>query len=1189
MATGVSGKIQDVERRLKLLRKSRTNKKGSVTKRINGLKRFVADNGGRRATKMMIDALEKVYAELEKVCEEISLATDEDDDLNDLEDIRFNVENCVAVASEYLEATKDDPASETSSIALSWVKKHVGRFGIHEEEDLVMENDDLDDTQNLGRSRFNYSSSRPPTPRILPQIPPLDKSISVLDDEISTATRNVTPRGEDQGMLDNNTGNMNGDNTGNVKIDSTGNVNCDNTGNVKMVDTGNVNTGKNTGIVMNNPNQNQETNGSMDKVGAGGVGADGLPDYGVLVEDGKNGEGGITIPLSLSFTGDGDVRKRDPSCIMGSGNVQNKNGDLKPSELDNAGSLNGKNGLLDNAGNKDGHSDGGAAVPPKILPLSNNPKISLTNNLFPPGLQSTLAPNTSPSLVPDGDTAVVDNVVENQIGKQNQNMMEYQNGNVEYQNRNMMEYQNGNLVDYENGNEMEYQNGNVNGNQIDWNQPIPEWAQGWRERFIQLRGRINNDDNQHQSIGTRQEEPHEEERRMIERPRYQEPPGHRGLDVGNARHEEPLEEERRKIGRERPRYQEPSGHRGLDVGNSRHEEPLEEERRMIGRERPRYEEPPGHRGMDVVNKSNRFEEPFEEEHRRRRDVHSEAPINHEESQLRDKDHQRRFDPRNDSQIRDKEHLRNDPCTESQLRDKEHSRRIGPQADSQLRDKDQQRHDPQAKSQFWDKDQQRHDPQAKSQFRDKDLQKTIDPRERSQILDRGLAPNVRSLSEEGQHRNERRCSENLVHNDRSFNERQEESQFRNERVFNDGQGESLFQNEGSFQNDVNDQRRDSQFRNEMHLSDGSASLERLAQETRAKMNSYNLQPARSQPDDQISLAGSASSGYSSGSSSSSSRHTRVHNDVDSWIDFLDVNRIQQPMNVANGGVTSNVLMASLMQQYLPKVEIPVFDGSPLMWVEFIVKFRDVVHNQPHLNDKQRNQQLIQHLRDDAKRAVKEFINDPRGYPLALKRLKYLFGQRPTVARAVLSKVTKGKPVGSKDIKGLSELYYSICDCLITLKQLNYDSDLHSSDTLFQAVQRLPSGLVLKWSERSQVIRKRHEEPSLVHLEEWLKDRVLAQREADLSLQQHVKKREKDERSHIGVQLEDERKCDICNGSHIFWKCQKYKDMKPTENMDVVRKLKISFNCFSENHTRQESASKNRCFHSGCGKKASHYTP
>ena len=187
------------------------------------------------------------------------------------------------------------------------------------------------------------------------------------------------------------------------------------------------------------------------------------------------------------------------------------------------------------------------------------------------------------------------------------------------------------------------------------------------------------------------------------------------------------------------------------------------------------------------------------------------------------------------------------------------------------------------------------------------------------------------------------------------------------------------------------------------------------------------------------------------------------------------------------------MASLIQQQLPKVEIPTFDGSPLSWVEFIVKFRDVVHDQPYLNDKQRNQLLLQHLRGEANRAVKEYANDPRGYPQSLKKLKYLFGQRSTVARAVLTKVTKGKPVGNRDTEGLSELYYSICDCLITLSQLNYVSDLYSSDTLYQTVQRLPSGLLTKWSERSLAIRKQQLEPNLLHLEVWLKDRLLALKE------------------------------------------------------------------------------------------------
>ena len=45
---------------------------------------------------------------------------------------------------------------------------------------------------------------------------------------------------------------------------------------------------------------------------------------------------------------------------------------------------------------------------------------------------------------------------------------------------------------------------------------------------------------------------------------------------------------------------------------------------------------------------------------------------------------------------------------------------------------------------------------------------------------------------------------------------------------------------------------------------------------------------------------------------------VDNEVDSWIDKLDDNRICNALNVQMGGVGANVLMASLLQQYLPKM-------------------------------------------------------------------------------------------------------------------------------------------------------------------------------------------------------------------------------------------------------------------------------
>ena len=167
----------------------------------------------------------------------------------------------------------------------------------------------------------------------------------------------------------------------------------------------------------------------------------------------------------------------------------------------------------------------------------------------------------------------------------------------------------------------------------------------------------------------------------------------------------------------------------------------------------------------------------------------------------------------------------------------------------------------------------------------------------------------------------------------------------------------------------------------------------------------------------------------------------------------------------------------------------------MLINFIVKFRDIVHQQQYLSHMQKNILLLQHLKGEAHRAVKSFANDPRGYVRSLKKLKYLFGQRSAVAKAVLEKATKGKAVSNDDLKGLSELYYSISECLTVLDQLNYESDLKSSDTLRQIICRLPRYLQIKWGEHSLVL-KQYEEPNLTHLEKWLHARVLARKETNL---------------------------------------------------------------------------------------------
>ena len=191
MAEATKGEDQNEGKRLKVLRRSRTGKKGSITKRINQLDKFVSEKGGRRATEMMLKGLQDIFKELEKVCLEISDLCDEEDQLNDIEEIRFNVETCVAMATEYLDARREDPPSEASSIALSWVRKHMGQFGVNDDDEVssnhsepkvsVSEPGMVKGPTLHQHKRYTYSVSRPPTPRVLPQIPSfLDNQVSVL-------------------------------------------------------------------------------------------------------------------------------------------------------------------------------------------------------------------------------------------------------------------------------------------------------------------------------------------------------------------------------------------------------------------------------------------------------------------------------------------------------------------------------------------------------------------------------------------------------------------------------------------------------------------------------------------------------------------------------------------------------------------------------------------------------------------------------------------------------------------------------------------------------------------------------------------------------------------------------------------------------------------------------------------------
>ena len=109
-----------------------------------------------------------------------------------------------------------------------------------------------------------------------------------------------------------------------------------------------------------------------------------------------------------------------------------------------------------------------------------------------------------------------------------------------------------------------------------------------------------------------------------------------------------------------------------------------------------------------------------------------------------------------------------------------------------------------------------------------------------------------------------------------------------------------------------------------------------------------------------------------------------NQVDSWIDDLDVTK---PPRDKIEVKMEDSLATWFVQQGLPRIEIPWFDGSPEHYVELITSFKDLVHEQGYLSILQRCIYLHQAVKGEVKRSIQGYRNDYKGYVMALTQINW----------------------------------------------------------------------------------------------------------------------------------------------------------------------------------------------------------
>jgi len=143
-------------------------------------------------------------------------------------------------------------------------------------------------------------------------------------------------------------------------------------------------------------------------------------------------------------------------------------------------------------------------------------------------------------------------------------------------------------------------------------------------------------------------------------------------------------------------------------------------------------------------------------------------------------------------------------------------------------------------------------------------------------------------------------------------------------------------------------------------------------------------------------------------------------------------------------------------HLPKLQLPIFYGDPLKWVEFYDSFESSVHSQ-NIPDVQKFNYLLSTLRGSAHKALEGISVTNSNYLEALGILKKRYGDQNVIKRYLYSELRNIPPSSPKtpDLRRTLESIDRIC------RQLSFlGENLEQQNLTMLILEKLPQNILIE---------------------------------------------------------------------------------------------------------------------------------
>ena len=308
--------------------------------------------------------------------------------------------------------------------------------------------------------------------------------------------------------------------------------------------------------------------------------------------------------------------------------------------------------------------------------------------------------------------------------------------------------------------------------------------------------------------------------------------------------------------------------------------------------------------------------------------------------------------------------------------------------------------------------------------------------------------------------------------------------------------------------------------------------------------------------------------------------------------------------------------------LPKSEIISFSGSAKDYKRFITNF-EVNIGAMYLTEKRKLSYLIQYCTSEARTLIEDYVMmDPdEGFAEAKRLLQKEYGKPYEIARSFIDFLTRGPAIANNDYDGIIGLAREMKKCQTTLNQIQYESDLNSTPTMYAIMHRLPDSMQQKWMKKALKFDKENREPTFHDFFEFIQDRAAILK---TSIGKEVLRKKQDKKSTAKVSDEKKKNdkpkaartlatsetevkqisgpppqstsktaeasatkptapktCKQCTKDHYLNQCEAFKALNIEKRWDFVKEKKLCFNCLNGGHRLDDCKYRKKC--SECNRK------